>query len=233
MSSLVPILSTKILPENLTRIALANSFQIDSVPFIETTSVTNDLLKEQIKILAKEHINAIFTSGIAAKAVADLLPQTAQWDICCIRGQTQKTIRKYFPKSAIIATGRDGETLARQIVELRSIKETVFFCGDRRLDVLPEKLTASGIAVKELIVYETKLKPQKIEKSYRAVLFYSPSGVESFFGVNTIDEKIDLFSIGSTTTKAIQKYCNNKVYTSGKADLASMVELVQQTINNT
>ncbi|MCC8142570.1 MAG: uroporphyrinogen-III synthase [Tannerellaceae bacterium] len=59
-----------------------------------------------------------------------------------------------------------------------------FFCGQRRLNEIPERLSGAAISYKEVIVYETELTPQTLEKTYEGILFYSPSGVESFFSAN-------------------------------------------------
>ena len=56
-----------------------------------------------------------------------------------------------------------------------------FFCGNQRRDTLPDKVRAAGIKVEELVVYETVELPLKVTDHYDAILFYSPSGVRSFF----------------------------------------------------
>ena len=48
---------------------------------------------------------------------------------------------------------------------------------------------------------------------FDAILFFSPSGVESFFMNNEIDKETMLFSIGKTTAKALQQRVNTVSYT--------------------
>lgn len=61
------------------------------------------------------------------------------------------------------------------------LRKIVFFCGNKRLQTIPEKLANNGIAVEEVIVYETIETAANIKKQYDGILFYSPSAVQSFF----------------------------------------------------
>ena len=223
----VPILSTKKLPESLIQSALQEGFKIDCIPFIETMPVSDNDLSKQINALAAKNINAIFTSGIAAKAVAAMLTEPPHWNIYCIHGQTLQHVKECFPQSVIAGTAGYGEDLAEEILK-HKIKEAVFFCGNRRLNVLPTKLPAGNVSLKEYVVYRTELRPVKVDKTYKAILFYSPSGVQSFFSENTIANDVVLISIGNTTTRAIEKFCNNKIYTAHHASPKSMIEQLKQ-----
>jgi len=199
-------LSTKILSGTLINSALANGIQIDCIPFIETVQVTGNALQNKIRTLVTEHATVIFTSGVAVKAVADLLQRQPNWEIFCIQGQTCKNVKAGFPGSGIVATAKDAEGLADKVIASGKVKKVIFFCGNRRMDQLPAKLSDNGIIVDEFVVYETNIKPQIIAKAYKAILFYSPSGVESFFSVNSVQEGTKIFSIGPSTTRALKKY---------------------------
>src|SRR5258706_9822828 len=48
----------------------------------------------------------------------------------------------------------------------------------------------------------------RAEKVYDGILFFSPSGVESFFNTNEVNEQTILFAIGNTTATEIKKYTN-------------------------
>jgi len=53
-------------------------------------------------------------------------------------------------------------------------------------------------------------------------LVFSPSAVDSFFTLNTIDKNTTLFAIGNSTANAIKQQVNNKIIiadTPGKAAL--------------
>lgn len=224
----IPILSTKQLPTSVAQVALDYGFAMDCIPFIETIRVQDSDISNEIEKLGKEKINVVFTSGVAAKAVAAMVTGQPQWNIFCIEGQTKNNVQDFFPQAVIKATAAYGEDLAREIMQNNEIEKVVFFCGNRRLDVLPKKLSASGIKVKEYVVYETKLCPTVISKNYKAILFFSPSGVESFFSCNELKKEVPIISIGTTTSKTIKNYCGNKIYTAPVATPIAMIELLKE-----
>ena len=57
------------------------------------------------------------------------------------------------------------------------------------------------------------LKPHQIKESFDGVLFYSPSGVNSFLENNTLGNKT-CFCIGTTTAKALENKTKNIVIAS-------------------
>jgi uroporphyrinogen-III synthase len=106
--------------------------------------------------------------------------------------------------------------------------EVIFFCGDQRRDELPQLLKDESVAVNEIVVYETIPVPHKLSKIYTAILFFSPSAVESFFSANRAEVKTIFFAIGNTTAAAIKKHCANRVLV---ADAPGKEELVKDMIS--
>jgi uroporphyrinogen-III synthase len=79
------------------------------------------------------------------------------------------------------------------------------------MDTLPSILLKSGIITNEITVYKTVEQPTFVEKEYDGILFYSPSGVSSYFSMNTVSSGTVLFAIGHTTAAAIKLETNNEV----------------------
>ena len=72
-----------------------------------------------------------------------------------------------------------------------------------RRDILPNTLKENGIQFNEIEVYETNLTSKKITQKLDGILFFSPSGVESFLEKNKITNEI-CFCIGETTAEALE-----------------------------
>jgi len=217
MKNKVRILSTTSLEPSLINKAKEQNIIIDVVSFVEIEIIRNENLSEAIKDLFGKQLNVVFTSANAVDAVRALVTDVKpRWTMFCIEGNTRKAVSKYFGESEIKGTGKDAGTLAEAIVNEKSIKEIVFFCGNIRRDELPEKLTEAGITVKEIVVYDTTEKPKTITEQYDAILFFSPSGVNSFFSVNKIEPDAVLFAIGDTTGNAIKEQTKNKIVVSEK-----------------
>ncbi|MEO5996942.1 MAG: uroporphyrinogen-III synthase [Chitinophagaceae bacterium] len=222
------ILSTRPLDESLITRAGDNNIIIDSVSFIRTEQIRNDILEKQIADAIHHSSTVVFTSMNAADAVADYAGgNLPQWNIYCLGTATKEIILNRFPLSHISGEADNASSLADAIIR-NDVQEVIFFCGDQRRDELPGKLANQNIAVEEMIVYKTIATPEKMEKEYSGILFFSPSAVESFFSVNSVSEDTILFSIGSTTSDCIKLYCTNKII---QSDLPGKKNLAEKVIN--
>jgi uroporphyrinogen-III synthase len=208
--------------------------EIETASFIETAVVKDLAVIKQIKSYATQPITAIFTSMNAVEAVTQSLANKPNWQIYCMGGYTKELIYRFFGEEMVKGTGKNATALCEKIIaneEHQQNRPVVFFCGDHRLDELPETLKQHNIDIEELVVYNTTQTPQVIEKNYHAIVFFSPSAVHSFFSENTVSINTVLFSIGKTTTATIQTYCTNKIVTSEWPGKEQMIELVMQYFN--
>jgi uroporphyrinogen-III synthase len=102
----------------------------------------------------------------------------------------------------------------------------IFFCGDQRRDEMPDQLKINSIKVTEIVVYKTTLTPQKIEKKYEGILFFSPSAVKSFFQINEVPDQTVLFAIGNTTADELKSFSKNKIVTSDVPTRETLIDKV-------
>jgi uroporphyrinogen-III synthase len=208
MTSTASILSTRPLPQDVLDEAGRNDIVIDVISFIRTEALPAHLIQQQIT--GELSANIVFTSMTAVEAVASSVKSAKSVTIFCIGNATAKLVGEHFGNDVIKGTAENAAALADVIIDA-GIKEVVFFCGDQRRDELPATLRAHNITVTEITVYRTIATPQKINKDYSAMLFFSPSAVESFFSENNISNGAVLFAIGDTTANAIKKFTANQV----------------------
>lgn len=226
MNPNIHILSTRNLENAFITKASGRGIHIDTENFIETRPLQHEALKEQIKQLATQPLTAVFTSAHAVIPVFSGLHLRPQWDIFCISGATRAAVLAFMPESAIVATADYGAALAEKILSGKATRDSCFFCGSRRLNTIPKKLKAAQIPLRELVVYETELRPQKINQDYDGILFFSPSAAESFFSLNKVSEKTILFSIGNTTGKTLKKHSGNRIITGETPGTEQLLERV-------
>jgi uroporphyrinogen-III synthase len=226
LERIVKILSTALLPE-AARVALsAQQIHCEEHAFVETERNLTDEDAAFIKDLAKQKVVVMFTSAQAVTAVMNCLGnEIPDWLICCISGATQTALLAFFGEDKIIASAKDAIDLLEAMQEITPQK-VVFFCGNKRLDTLPVSLIDRGFELIECKVYDTFFKPQKLSSNFDALLFYSPSGVDSFFMMNEISKDAVLFSIGKTTANALQQKVNNEVIISAQPDKNILVQTV-------
>ena len=220
----INILSTRPIDAFLLQEAAEYNVWIDCLSFIETTVSINQDKKERIKALAETNTTIVFTSMNAAEAIIESLDGSKpNWNIYCMGGTTKTIIKDYFGADSIKGTGKDALSLAENMIT-NYTKEAVFFCGNIRRDELPQILTQHQIALEEMVVYQTIVTPQVVTQAYDAVLFFSPSAVDSFFSVNKVAENTILFAIGNTTSKTIGNYSSNKIVVADTPEKNNLVK---------
>lgn len=219
------ILSTRPVSSKLLNEAADHNIVIDEISFIQTEAIVNEEIERKINKLSKENITAVFTSMNAVEAVSKYISTKPSWEIYCIGNTTKNLITNFFEKESIAGTAENARQLAEKILENTRIKSITFFCGDRRRDELPGKLTSNGVNVEEIVVYKTIETSKIITREYDAILFYSPSAVKSFFTKNNIPDTTRLFAIGSTTANPLKHFTQLPVIiakTPGKENLVKL-----------
>lgn len=224
----IQILSTKVLDEALLTEAANHEIDIDCLPFIETIPVIHKDITNEVDLLKDKFITAIFTSSRSVTAVAALLDTNVNWDIYCLFGATKEQVQIHFPRSTIHATATDSASLAAKIIEA-GIKNVYFFCGDKRMDTIPEKL-AGKTNLRELVVYTTHELAHTLEQSFDGLLFFSPSAVKSFCSTNNIDKGTICFAVGNTTAQSLQPFAKN-IVTAAAASGQAMINKVREVFN--
>lgn len=224
MDKTTKILSTALLPEASLLALSEQQIHCEEFAFIETEIKLSNEDALFIKNLAKQKALVLFTSAQAVEAVHFCLgKEIPDWQICCISGATKTALVALFGEDKIVASAKDALDLLEEMKEILP-QRVVFFCGNKRLDTLPVRLIDKGYELVECIVYDTVFKPQKMTGMFDAILFFSPSGVESFFMKNEMDKETMLFSIGKTTAKALQQRVNNPVIISAQPDKNILVQ---------
>lgn len=212
------VLSTKKLEPSLIEKAKENNIEIIEQEFISVKPIwSEEKFQEIFQFFQKPY--AVFTSANAVAVVDDYLhPHDTfyilNWKIFCLSGKTKKAVLKtlILPKE-VVGEAENASALAKKIIE-QHVKEVVFFCGNRRREELPSILKDGGVVVHEVVVYENTETPIVVNDDFDAVLFFSPSAVQSFFSVNQLKKKTVCFAIGNTTKHSIAPFTNNQIITS-------------------
>ncbi len=224
----ITILSTREVNDELIREARSEGVQLDIDPFIRTEFIQSPLIDKEISEIKEKNTKVIFTSMTAVEAVTSKLTfAPPNWKIYCIGNTTSKLVKDYFGKPALLGTAASAAGLAHVVIKNREIQEVVFFCGDLRRDELPAILRSNGIIVKEITVYHTIPLYHNVSKDYDAILFFSPSAVNSFFNNNSAPKHTVLFAIGDTTAAQLKRFImhNNRIIISPEGSKEELVKL--------
>ncbi len=169
--------------------------------------------------------NAMATSKNSVKALVD---NKVQIENCFCVGEKTKALLEANGYNVKVMTNY-GKELAAIIVSEFADESFTFFCGNWRRDELPEILKENNVTFTEIEVYKTVLKPKKFERTFDGVLFFSPSGVQSFVMGNHL-KNTTAFCIGSTTAEEAEKY-TNKISIATKTTIENVIVQVVKYFN--
>ena len=199
---MIQILSTKTLLPNQREALVNANFNVIEADFIQTKS--NPFQLNEI------NENLIFTSQNAVQSFL-LDPKSEALkskNIFCV-GLKTKIMLSESGYNVVAYTGY-AEDLAEIITLIYASESYTFFSGNLRRETLPKALKDAKIKFNEIQVYETTLTPQKIKTPVEAILFFSPSGIESYLKENKIKNET-CFCIGTTTSSALEGITKNVI----------------------
>lgn len=178
----------------------------------EITLLEHDFIKiETLSFQLKSKPDLLlFTSQNAVKSVLENAEVTNLKNIpvICVGSITRKLLENSGFK--VLETKEYASELAPIIQEKYANSHIAFFAGNLRRHVLPTAMQEANITYDEYLVYQNTENSTKINNNIQAILFYSPSGVNSYLKQNTISNQI-CFCIGTTTAEALTEITQNIV----------------------
>ena len=194
----VKVLSTKKLSSE--QLELFKNTQIN----IETYNAIS------IEKLAFKHVgqieNGIITSQNAAKIIIETNTQIK--NVFCVGEKTSQLFLKNGYN--VVKASKKASDLANFVIKSHKNDDFTFFCGNIRRDELPDLLKENANNFMEKILYKTSLNPQKFNKNFDAILFFSPSGIQSYIQENVLNNSV-AFCIGNTTANEAKKHTSKVI----------------------
>lgn len=224
MTQTISILSTKTLSDEQRQLFLDNGIDLLEQDFIEVENNNFDL--------KNINDNLIFSSQ---NAILSFMQQP-NWKtytnntVFCVGLKSKDLLEK---NGFSVAVYMDyASELAEIITLIYSDESFTFFSGNLRKDTLPKALKNSKIKFNEIEAYKTILAPFKISKDekFEGIMFFSPSGVESYLKDNKIKNET-CFCIGETTKESLVKITKN-IITCETPSIDDLIEEVLQHYKN-
>ncbi|WP_445711550.1 uroporphyrinogen-III synthase, partial [Flavobacterium sp.] len=195
---MITVLATKKLTKTQKKVFENNRLQVVDKNFIKTR-----IVPFEINILNEI---LLFTSKNAVKSVLKNTDSLTSEKCICVGNKTKKYLEK--KGFEVIDYRNNAEQLANFIITKHKEKTFTFFSGNLRKNDLPKILTENNVVYNEITVYETYLKPHKLETTFNGIAFFSPSGVSSYLKNNELKNEV-CFCIGKTTAKALENETQN------------------------
>ncbi|MEJ2583534.1 MAG: uroporphyrinogen-III synthase [Robiginitalea sp.] len=215
------LLSTKVLPEPLQAQIRSSGWALT-----QYDAISVELLPVEFKPL--ESI-AVFTSKHAVRACMSGNPDRKLSGVSClcVGHTTASLVREHGGE--VLESAASATALADCISKKYTDKSFVYYCGNRRLEIIPRALDKLGLKWEEVIAYRTKTIAKTFDHGFDGILFFSPSGVRSFTRSNAIGDAT-AFCIGPTTAGEASKH-TNKYKIANSPGVQALVTLVTQPAN--
>ncbi|RYD98187.1 MAG: uroporphyrinogen-III synthase [Sphingobacteriales bacterium] len=223
MSTAIRILSTKLLREATMRQFAAAGIEVVTKPFIRID------IPGHITLPDVQKADAIITSANALNALVGIRHKLPPFHtIYCIAGRTETMVSATF-EARIIARPYALE-LVDVLVNTEHIYPLWFFKGDKALPTIPEGLAKNGILFSAIEVYQNTAIPHVLKEHFDAILFFSPTAVESFREHNIIPDNTITFAVGKTTAGALKSFAKQVIISEVPSE-AAVAEAVVKHFN--
>ncbi len=230
MKASISILSTKHLDPTARDWALAQDWGLMEMEFIQIEALPLNRSQERRLDAIGPSDLVVVTSENAIKFLPTI-QSTETWRFGCIGHKTRYKVQERFPHNQIRFTADNSRDLAAQIVESKCFGDVYFICAEDHRMELSLLLQKHRIKVETFSVYKTIKQPQKVDHHYDGILFFSPSGVESFFQLNQSIKNTIYAAIGQTTANALENY-TKRVIISEAPTQEALLRCVQSYYEN-
>jgi uroporphyrinogen-III synthase len=200
------VLSTKTLGSDALAFAQTKNLEVECVDFIETSGLAFNIelinlsVFDAIAFTSANAVKYFFENNRAAALIKDK-------QVFALEGKTTSGLLTRGITTNIQAASADE--LADAIIKSKTSHAVLHLCGTLRLPVLGDKLKKAGFDYAEIVVYQTIIQTgKKVNKSYDAILFFSPSGVEGFMEQNNFGGETVCCCIGKTTAHTLKEKKN-------------------------
>ncbi len=225
MSDKPRILFTTQLSEEKRTLLENGELLIESEPFITFEYLMPALWFEKVPDKADAWI---FTSKKAVKAVSPKLSELKIPDhVFAVGAKTAESLEELgvnvsFPEEY------NAQALAKMMNEL-NLKKVIHFCGNLKAANL-SKLLGESVEVSSIEVYNTVLTRHKMSDldDFDAVVFMSPSAIQSFTEQNKVSDTQKVFCIGPTTEEAALQAGMENCITPEYSTLDSLMDSIQE-----
>jgi uroporphyrinogen-III synthase len=229
MSANVHIVSTRTLASKSVRKLIDFGWRLSVHDFITKRFVIPENLSGES--IGK---NVVLTSQTGVEAFLQLISQLQldkfAYSVFCIDQATLKSAKD--AGLHVKASAPHAVALAAEIRARKEIKEVTHLCSNRRRGELSEKLKSSGVTVLDVVAYQTDLTPVRIESSYDAVVFFSPSAIDSFLSLNPFVD-VPCFCIGKTTESHARKMNYTDTFVPETSREEALIDLLIHHFSNT
>lgn len=219
------VLFTKEIDKEWLKEQLGSDVLIETIPSLQISLTNQEEIKSQLNLKSKQFL---ITSQNSVEAIKNL---ELEGDFYVVG---KKTAQKLKNLGFNVVLEKDyAQDLANEILNQKVGKEWNFFCGNTRRDLLVDVLSQNNHHLNEIITYQSQPIENKINQVYDAYVFFSPLSFQTFIKNNQIPTESIIFTVGKTTTAAVEQVYKNHTIITAKIPLVEVVvNQIKDSIND-
>jgi len=219
------ILFTRLITSEIIQKHFGNNVEVACRPTLKVDYISVDEINNNIDHTIEQYI---VTSQNTVNAIRDL---DLNGHFFVVGHKTALQLKAQ--NRNVILVENYAEDLAKKIIDGDYQAKWNFLCGSSRRDLLINELEKVNHKVNEVITYYSEQINYKLDNIYDAYVFFSPLSFKAFNQENDIPESSCIFTIGNTTTSAIQEvYPNHKIITATIPLLEEVLENIKKYIDD-
>ena len=209
---MIRILSTRILAPRQKKIAEKQGIHLEEYNAIDISfrKFTLDLDLDNY-ILTSQNAVRGFLRAVDNLPLPEKRAEALSKPCFCVGSKTAKLLQENGLK--VSKTAKNSRELAEFLAKNHQKETFLFICGNRRREDLPSILEENTVQYKEIIAYDTQSLPRPFDTVFDGVLFFSPSGVQSFTAMNDLS-KSTAFCIGTSTEREALQHTSKTIIAS-------------------
>ena len=219
------ILFTKLISSTVLEKELGNDVEVVCKPTLNIELTKKNEILEQIDFSTNQYI---VTSQNTVNAIRDL---DLNGHFFVVGEKTAEKLKNQNRK--VILVEDYAADLAKKLISGEYDTKWNFLCGSSRRDLLVDELTKANHQINQIITYQSEMMVYQLKNDFDGYVFFSPLSFKAFHQQNKISESSRIFTIGNTTTSAIQEvYPNHKIITAEKPLLEVVLHNIKEYIND-
>ena len=219
------VLFTKKIDKDWLKEQLGSELLIETISSLQISLTNQEEIISQLSTKSRQYL---ITSQNSVKAIKGL---NLNGDFYVVGKKTAQQLRD-LGYHVVLETDY-AQDLADAILKQEIGKEWNFFCGNTRRDLLVDVLSKNGHHLNEIITYKSQPIEQDMHQFYDAYVFFSPLSFQTFVKNNQIPSESVIFTVGKTTTKAVEEVYKNHTIITAKIPLVEMVvNQIKDSIND-
>lgn len=198
---------------------------IDTISSLKISLTNQEEIVEQLNLKSKQYL---ITSQNSVRAIKGL---NLDGEFYVVGIKTAQKL-KDLGFNVVLETDY-AQDLADAILKQNDRKEWNFFCGNTRRDLLVDVLSKNGHHLNEVITYQSQPIENRMNQEYDAYVFFSPLSFQTFVKNNQIPTESIIFTVGKTTTAAVEQiYTNHTIITANIPLVEVVVNQIKDSIND-